>query len=190
MRKCAKFFPIYGEAISHIFLFSFLSVHLRTFLRGKNRTTYILYVDHVIISGEEERPKSSLQLFANSKTPVFFCRITGTEIGSRCLSCQTFASFFKLLRSPGIDCANKCSLCWNLRTIYLGAVNLLGIELSYLPVKLHRLAESIPRLPKSIKLLSLAGRKDNPIPTRFLAPIDCSKTTFRFKFLRAPLDCH
>ncbi len=33
--------------------------------------------------------------------------------------------------------------------------------------------ESIPGLLKNVKIPSLAGRFDNPVPTRFLAPIDC-----------------
>ncbi len=40
-----------------------------------------------------------------------------------------------------------------------GARNRIGTELSSLPARLY----------------SLAGRYDNPIPTRFLAPIDCYK---------------
>jgi hypothetical protein len=35
--------------------------------------------------------------------------------------------------------------------------------------------ESIPGLPKRLQIRALAGRYDNPIPTRFLAPINCSK---------------
>ncbi len=35
--------------------------------------------------------------------------------------------------------------------------------------------ESILGLLKSLKIRALAGRYDNPIPTRFLAPIDCLK---------------
>ncbi len=41
----------------------------------------------------------------------------------------------------------------------MGARNREGIGLSYRPAKLHR----------------LAGRYYNPIPTQFLAPIDCSE---------------
>ncbi len=37
------------------------------------------------------------------------------------------------------------------------------------------LAESIPGLLKRLQIGALAGRFDNPIPTRFLAPTDCSK---------------
>jgi hypothetical protein len=47
------------------------------------------------------------------------------------------------------------------------------VGLLYHPARLHRLAKSIPGLPKSIKIPPLAGGYDNPIPTRFLAPIDC-----------------
>ncbi len=121
---------------------------------GKSITIFysVLYVDHVI-SGEEERPKSSLSLFANSKTPVFFCRITGTEIGSRCLSCQTFASIFKLFRRPGIDCASLCSLCWNLRTFYGGWEPVSARQATY------RLAEFIPG-PLKFKNTSLVGSND------------------------------
>ncbi len=35
--------------------------------------------------------------------------------------------------------------------------------------------ESIPRKQFRQAVCSLAGRYDNPIPTRFLAPIDCLK---------------
>jgi hypothetical protein len=35
--------------------------------------------------------------------------------------------------------------------------------------------ESILGLHKSLKIRALAGRYDNPIHTRFLAPIDCLK---------------
>jgi hypothetical protein len=35
--------------------------------------------------------------------------------------------------------------------------------------------KSIPGLFISLKIQPLAGRYDNPIPPRFLAPIDCSK---------------
>ncbi len=35
--------------------------------------------------------------------------------------------------------------------------------------------ESILGLPNSLKTRPLAGRYDNPIPTRFLAPVDCLK---------------
>jgi hypothetical protein len=47
--------------------------------------------------------------------------------------------------------------------------------LSYRHASLHRLAESIPGLLKNFKIPSLAGRYDNPVPTRFLVPIDCYK---------------
>jgi hypothetical protein len=58
----------------------------------------------------------------------------------------------------------------------MGARNRVEIELKYrLAARLHRLAESIPGLLKSLKIPSLAGRYDNPVPIRFLAPIDCSK---------------
>jgi hypothetical protein len=35
--------------------------------------------------------------------------------------------------------------------------------------------ESMPGLLKSLQIRVLACRYDNPIPTRFLAPIDCFK---------------
>jgi hypothetical protein len=41
--------------------------------------------------------------------------------------------------------------------------------------RLHRLAESIPGLLKSLQIQALAGRYYNPITTRFLAPIACLK---------------
>jgi hypothetical protein len=41
----------------------------------------------------------------------------------------------------------------------MGARNRVGIGLSYRPTNLHR----------------LAGRYYNPLPTQFLAPIDCSE---------------
>jgi hypothetical protein len=55
------------------------------------------------------------------------------------------------------------------------ASNRLGMGLLYRPARLHRLAESIPGLLRSLKIPSLAGGYDNPIPTRFLASTDCSK---------------
>jgi hypothetical protein len=49
--------------------------------------------------------------------------------------------------------------------------------LSYRPARIHRIGsmESILGLLKSLKIWALAGRYDNPIPTQFLAPIDCYK---------------
>ncbi len=35
--------------------------------------------------------------------------------------------------------------------------------------------ELIPGLLKNLKIQALVGQYDNPIPTRFLAPIDCLK---------------
>jgi hypothetical protein len=61
------------------------------------------------------------------------------------------------------------------------ARNRVGIGLSYRPARLHTQPEeigsleSIPGLLKSFKIRALAGRYDNPFPTRFLAPIDCLK---------------
>jgi hypothetical protein len=46
------------------------------------------------------------------------------------------------------------------------ASNRLGMGLSYRPARLHRLAESIPGLLRSLKIPSLAGRCDNPIPNK------------------------
>ncbi len=57
----------------------------------------------------------------------------------------------------------------------MGARNRAGIGLSYWPARLQRLTESIPGLPKRLQIRALVGRYDNPIPPRFLAPIDCSK---------------
>ncbi len=51
-------------------------------------------------------------------------------------------------RFQGISSASLCSLCF---------------------------LESILELPKSLQIRVLAGRCDNPLHTRFLAPIDCSK---------------
>jgi hypothetical protein len=65
--------------------------------------------------------------------------------------------------------------CAGILKISMGPRNRVGIGLAYRPAKLHRLAESIPGLLKSLKIPFLAGRYDNPIPIRFLAPIDCSK---------------
>ncbi len=39
-------------------------------------------------------------------------------------------------------------------------------------LNVYGVQESIPRM-NSASLCSLAGRYDNPIPTRFLAPVDC-----------------
>jgi hypothetical protein len=60
-----------------------------------------------------------------------------------------------------------------------------GIGLSYRPARLHRLAESIPGLLKSLKIPTLAGRYDNAIPTRFLTPIDCLKIPAQLIDLRS-----
>jgi hypothetical protein len=60
----------------------------------------------------------------------------------------------------------------------MGARNRVEIELKYRPaarLHVHRLAESIPGLLKSLKIPSLAGRYDNSVPIRFLVPIDSSK---------------
>jgi hypothetical protein len=57
----------------------------------------------------------------------------------------------------------------------MGASNQLGIGLPQRSTRLHRLAESIPGLLKSLKIPPLAERYDNAIPTRFLASIGCSK---------------
>jgi hypothetical protein len=61
----------------------------------------------------------------------------------------------------------------------MGARNRGGIGLSYRPARLHRLAEFIPwnRFPGPINVLKygVAGRYNNPIHTRFQAPIDCLK---------------
>jgi hypothetical protein len=54
------------------------------------------------------------------------------------------------------------------------ASNRLGMGLSYRPARLHRLAESIPGLLRSLKIPSLAGGYDNPITIQFLAPTDCT----------------
>jgi hypothetical protein len=40
--------------------------------------------------------------------------------------------------------------------------------------------ESILGLLKSLKIRALAGQYDNPIPIRFLAPIDCSKISAQY----------
>ncbi len=59
--------------------------------------------------------------------------------------------------------------------------NRVGIRLPYRlasePVILNVFMESRSRFQgmNSASLCSLAGRYDNPIPTRFLAPIDCLK---------------
>jgi hypothetical protein len=42
----------------------------------------------------------------------------------------------------------------------------------------------------SASLRSLAGRYDNPIPTRFLAPIDCSKIPAQFILGEIPVGHH
>jgi hypothetical protein len=57
-----------------------------------------------------------------------------------------------------IDClkipARGKEKCWNFRTIY-GGWNRVEIELSCWPSRLHRLAESIPELLKSLNIPSL-----------------------------------
>jgi hypothetical protein len=58
--------------------------------------------------------------------------------------------------------------CAGILNISIGPRNRVGIWLAYRPAKLHRLVESISGLLKSLKISSLAGRYDNPIPTQFL----------------------
>ena len=66
---------------------------------------------------------------------------------------------FSLLRFLGSLKVYKFGLCSGIFEQSMGARNRIGIGLSYRPARLHR----------------LAGRYDNAVPTRFLAPIDCSK---------------
>jgi hypothetical protein len=58
----------------------------------------------------------------------------------------------------------------------MGARHRGGLGFSYRPARLHRLVEFIPwnqfRAHKHLKVRALAGRYDNHIPPRFLAPID------------------
>jgi hypothetical protein len=62
----------------------------------------------------------------------------------------------------------------------MGARNRVGIRV-VVPARQATLAsginssEPIPGLLKSLKIRALAGRYDNSIPARFLAPIDCLK---------------
>jgi hypothetical protein len=65
----------------------------------------------------------------------------------------------------------------------MGVRNRVGIWLSYRPARLHSLCgigflESILGHLKSLKILALAIRYDNPIPTRFLARM---KTTNKYQ---------
>jgi hypothetical protein len=57
----------------------------------------------------------------------------------------------------------------------MGSRSRVGMGLSYRSASLYMLAESIPRHLNSLKVPSLVGWYDNPIPARFLAPMDCSK---------------
>jgi hypothetical protein len=86
--------------------------------------------------------------------------------------------------SPGIDSKESVPPAYvasaGIVKQSIGVRNQVGIRLSYRPIRLHSLAdfvllESILELPKSLQIRILAGRYDNPLPTRFLAPIDCSK---------------
>ncbi len=87
---------------------------------------------------------------------------------------ETRDGIFKLFSNQGIHskesippayvaCAGKLGGA-------IGARNRVEMGLPYRPARLHRLAESIPGLLRSLKIPSLAGRCDNPIPTRFLGP--------------------
>ena len=89
--------------------------------------------------------------------PISFPCVAGTEL-----------LFANLLRSPGIDSQPAGTV----RQPYM----------LYRPARQHRLAASIPRnrflgsinvYKYGLSLCSLAGRHENPIPTRCLAPIDC-----------------
>ncbi len=93
-----------------------------------------------------------------------------------------WGGIFKLLRSPGIDSKESippriCSLSPYFSTLMEHRNRVQGIN--------------------SASLCSLAGRYDNTIPTRFLAPIDCLKipalagrydNTILTRFL-VPIDC-
>jgi hypothetical protein len=94
-----------------------------------------------------------------------------------CTSTQN--SVFMLIQHFDSDSASLFSQCWNFKQS-MGTRNRVGIGLSYRPARLHspgRIGslESILGLLKSLKIRALAGRYNNPIPTRFLAPIDCFK---------------
>ncbi len=85
------------------------------------------------------------------------------------------AGIFKRLWSPGIDSASLYILagrydCHN-PTRFLAPYRLFKKFQHWL----HRMAESISELLKSLKIPSMAGRYDYAIPPRFLTPIDCLK---------------
>ncbi len=99
---------------------------------------------------------------------------------------------FKLLRSPGIDYKESIPSAYvasaGIFKQSMGARNRVGIGLSYRPTRLHSLAELVHwnRFLGSLKVkkkFGLAGRYDNTIPTRFLAPIDCSRIPALVSFL-------
>ncbi len=79
---------------------------------------------------------------------------------------------FKLFGSPGIDYYVAWRSSAGILEQPMGTRNRVGIGLSYRDARLHRLAESIPGLLKSIKI---PYQYDIPILTRFLALIDCPK---------------
>ncbi len=91
---------------------------------------------------------------------------------------ESKAQIFKLLRGPGIDSKESilpAYMAWaEIFKHTVGARNQVGIG--------YRQAtkacgidslESIPELLKCFKIPALAGRYDIPVPTRFLASIDC-----------------
>jgi hypothetical protein len=102
--------------------------------------------------------------------------------GRTALQCQQEfrARIFKLSRSPRIDskepispgCVAGAGICKQ----SMGASNRAGVELSYRPGRLRWLAELISwdryQYLGSLKVKKFGLQYDNPIPTRFLAPID------------------
>jgi hypothetical protein len=97
------------------------------------------------------------------------------------------ARIFKFLRSPRINFNEPippgCVACVGNLCPAMSARNQVGKGMSYRPASLcslptqfqTRFLELIPLPIVVLKFSTLAGRYDNPIPTRFLAPIDCLK---------------
>jgi hypothetical protein len=95
----------------------------------------------------------------------------------------------------GPECCHQYNKCHGLAIIltYLAGANLfLPQSPYYLPSKPEILTFNEPKNrfqgTYAARLCSMAGRYDNPIPTRFLAPIDCLTIATRdFKYM-AELD--
>ncbi len=118
------------------------------------------------LDGSESKIKSLSYSRESTEVLLYRQRLMDAELQTPI--CKLFkeprAHICHSLRSQAIDSASLllCSMgslkglqilaqCWNFWTIY-GASNRVGKRLSYRPANLHRLAESIPGLLKSLKI--------------------------------------